>query len=185
MRTHNHDLYTNWMEQRPFWEADCLSASQEISCLLWNPKVHMYPLPTMNPAVPKCLSKSRPCVTFRNTLAYHGELLALPNPQPKGTHLVGYIRLLTEYILCFPSYQAFSTRSLKTPHAVVTKEVHFIHILRKRNNFICIFVNADLYFKFSWWISQMPGTCFTSPPKEVVLRFLIVLKTHRPRPGMN
>jgi hypothetical protein len=28
------------MEQRPFWEADRFSASQEIPLILWNPKVH-------------------------------------------------------------------------------------------------------------------------------------------------
>jgi hypothetical protein len=28
------------MEQSPSWEADSQSASQEIPCLLWNPKVH-------------------------------------------------------------------------------------------------------------------------------------------------
>jgi hypothetical protein len=28
------------MEQSPFWEADGHSASEEITYLLWNPKVH-------------------------------------------------------------------------------------------------------------------------------------------------
>jgi len=28
------------MEQSPSWEANLLSASQEITCILWNPKVH-------------------------------------------------------------------------------------------------------------------------------------------------
>ena len=31
---------TNSMEERPFWEADRSSATQEISRILWNPKVH-------------------------------------------------------------------------------------------------------------------------------------------------
>jgi hypothetical protein len=30
----------NYMEKRPPWEAYSCSASQEIPCLLWNPKVH-------------------------------------------------------------------------------------------------------------------------------------------------
>ena len=28
------------MEQNPSWEANTYSASQEISCILWNPKIH-------------------------------------------------------------------------------------------------------------------------------------------------
>jgi hypothetical protein len=28
------------MEQSPTWEANWFSASQEIPCILWNPKVH-------------------------------------------------------------------------------------------------------------------------------------------------
>jgi hypothetical protein len=32
----------NFMEQSPYWEADSHLPSQEISRLLWNPKVHYY-----------------------------------------------------------------------------------------------------------------------------------------------
>jgi hypothetical protein len=32
--------FTNSMEQSPFWDADSRSAGQEITCLLWKPKVH-------------------------------------------------------------------------------------------------------------------------------------------------
>jgi hypothetical protein len=35
--THN---LTNYMEQSPSWEANMLSATQEIPRILWNPKVH-------------------------------------------------------------------------------------------------------------------------------------------------
>jgi hypothetical protein len=31
---------TNSMEQRPSWDANSVSASQEISRILWNPEVH-------------------------------------------------------------------------------------------------------------------------------------------------
>ena len=34
------DLLTYSMEQSPSCEADRFSASQEIPCILWNPKVH-------------------------------------------------------------------------------------------------------------------------------------------------
>ena len=33
-------VLTHSMEESPSWEADRFSASQEISCILWNPKVH-------------------------------------------------------------------------------------------------------------------------------------------------
>jgi hypothetical protein len=34
--------FSNSMVQSPSWEADSHSPSQEIPCLLWNPKVHYY-----------------------------------------------------------------------------------------------------------------------------------------------
>ena len=33
-------LFTSSMEQSPSWEANRISASQEITRILWNPKVH-------------------------------------------------------------------------------------------------------------------------------------------------
>jgi len=36
------DSLTNYMEQSPSWEANGHSASQEITHLLWNPKVHYH-----------------------------------------------------------------------------------------------------------------------------------------------
>jgi hypothetical protein len=35
-------LITNYMKQRPFWEANSFSASQEIPRILWNPEVHYH-----------------------------------------------------------------------------------------------------------------------------------------------
>jgi hypothetical protein len=40
----------NYMEQNPFWEANSRSTSQEIPCLLWNPKVHCH-IPKSPPLV--------------------------------------------------------------------------------------------------------------------------------------
>jgi hypothetical protein len=39
------------MEQSPLWEANRFSASQEIPCILWNPKVQ-YPVYKFPPPVP-------------------------------------------------------------------------------------------------------------------------------------
>ena len=47
-------LFTYSMQQSPSWEANWFSASQEIPCILWNPKVHY--------CIHKCLPPAPVCV---------------------------------------------------------------------------------------------------------------------------
>jgi hypothetical protein len=57
-------LINNSMEQGHSWKANSYSASQEVSRLLWNPKVHHRV--HKSPPIPM------PCVTFGNKLDFYG-----------------------------------------------------------------------------------------------------------------
>jgi hypothetical protein len=73
------------MEQSPSSEANSHSASQEIPCILWNPKV-LYP-------VNKSLPIPIPYVMFRNQLDFYSDELLSPHPTPKlEDHILSAVR---------------------------------------------------------------------------------------------
>jgi hypothetical protein len=65
-KIYKSSIITDSMEQSPSWETNCCSASQEISSLLWNVKIHYHversPLP-----VP-VLSQMNPGMSIRKTV---------------------------------------------------------------------------------------------------------------------
>ena len=75
-------LKTNSMEQRPSWEADSSSASQEIARILWKPKVH-YRIHNSPPPLPNLSlidTAHAPHPTFRRPILIFSSHLCLDLP---------------------------------------------------------------------------------------------------------
>ena len=96
--TYNALILTYSMEQRPSWEANQFSASQEIPCILWNPKVHYH------------IYKSSPTCTI---LSYVNSVHT-----PTFYFLKSHFNICSYLCLGFPSClfpSGFSTKTLYTP----------------------------------------------------------------------
>jgi hypothetical protein len=95
------------------WDAIRYSASEEIPCLLWNPKVHYH--------VHKGLPILMPWITY-NKMAFHFELLA---PCPTSKLGDQSVTVTIQYICSHPPYleDAPSIHNPRKHHAMVTVSV--------------------------------------------------------------
>ena len=81
------------MEQSPSWEAKGFSTSQEFSHLLRNPKFHCR------------IHRWFPCEYFVTIYVFRGRVAGTsPNTQAGGPALVGYPRMLIQYIRSYCPY---------------------------------------------------------------------------------
>jgi hypothetical protein len=120
------------MQQRPSWEVNWFSASQEITRILWNPKVnyriHKCPPPVPNlgqidPVLP------RPLRMVRNMICFYGEELLAPRPTPKlYEHPLSAVRdiLFDIFAATLHIGGRSSIRNLRTRHTMVTETHLFL-----------------------------------------------------------
>jgi hypothetical protein len=109
------------MDQSPSWQANSLSASQEIPRPLWIPKV--ITVLTGNPISPYFRSSQRiraipkPCEMFRNMLIFRTRICKpTPNPKDGGPPLACCPLLLIQYFCSYPPFleAIFPNHNLRT-----------------------------------------------------------------------
>ena len=147
-------LLTYSIEQSPSWEANWSAASQEISRILWNPKVH-HRTHKHTPPVPILSFVSRGSIShmcFVTKILYGEELLA-PCPNSKmENHPVSAVRdcLFNIFAATLLIGGRSSIRNPRTRHAVVTG-THLSH-----GNFSLYYIynfnqNYVILITVEWW----------------------------------
>jgi hypothetical protein len=114
------------MEQISSWEANRFSASQEIPCILCNPKLNIAFITARHLSLSwaqRASPRPWPCKIFRNMINFYGERF-LPPPQPL-TWRTTPCRLSTTAYSVYSQLSSISggrssIRNLRTRHAVVT-----------------------------------------------------------------
>jgi hypothetical protein len=137
------DLLTHSIEQNPSWEANQFSDSQEIPCIVWNPKVHypihkcpspvhilsqLNPVDTPHPTSWRCILILSSYMTgspqqslslrFPHQNPVHTSILPHMHYIPHPSHII-LLDLITQTILG-EEYRSFSSSLCSFLHSPVT-----------------------------------------------------------------